>query len=258
MTASIARPEHLTVNVSQNRDGDVERNSQMDAVDQSNHGIAQDPQNGFSTAVVTACKNCGTTVTPLWRRDEEGYPICNACGLYHKLHGSTRPVQMKKSTIKRRKRVVPSYSDNMVVHTSAPYTNSPEQSMSGSTEQMHSTNTENPAPKTRPPPTVDFTGYRPEKRHDTPPEPPAEDAAERDTSHPVDTDDDKVRRVLAAAAAQGMQLDPALLHAEGENAQTASQDHNQRQAEKKAQLVREAEEMRVALRAKEREIDELG
>ncbi|KAI5288408.1 putative electron transfer flavoprotein subunit, partial [Ascosphaera acerosa] len=54
-----------------------------------------------------ACRNCHTTVTPLWRRDENGHPICNACGLYKKLHGSYRPVSMKKSVIKRRKRVVP-------------------------------------------------------------------------------------------------------------------------------------------------------
>jgi GATA-binding protein, other eukaryote len=51
------------------------------------------------------CANCGTNTTPLWRRDEAGNTICNACGLYYKLHNVHRPVTMKRSVIKRRKRV---------------------------------------------------------------------------------------------------------------------------------------------------------
>ncbi|KAG9118544.1 hypothetical protein FRC07_006893 [Ceratobasidium sp. 392] len=52
----------------------------------------------------TVCTNCKTTTTPLWRRDPEGNPLCNACGLFYKLHGVTRPMSLKTDTIKKRNR----------------------------------------------------------------------------------------------------------------------------------------------------------
>ncbi|KAG8213666.1 hypothetical protein J3R82DRAFT_10361 [Butyriboletus roseoflavus] len=50
----------------------------------------------------TSCTNCQTTNTPLWRRDPEGQPLCNACGLFFKLHGVVRPLSLKTDVIKKR------------------------------------------------------------------------------------------------------------------------------------------------------------
>lgn len=33
------------------------------------------------------CTNCLTQTTTLWRRNNDGETVCNACGLYYKLHG---------------------------------------------------------------------------------------------------------------------------------------------------------------------------
>ncbi|KAF9356486.1 hypothetical protein BGX34_009917 [Mortierella sp. NVP85] len=51
-----------------------------------------------------ACANCSQTQTPLWRKNDAGEPICNACGLYAKLHNRARPVTMRKTKITRRRR----------------------------------------------------------------------------------------------------------------------------------------------------------
>ncbi|XP_039295808.1 box A-binding factor isoform X2 [Nilaparvata lugens] len=50
------------------------------------------------------CSNCTTRATSLWRRNSVGEPVCNACGLYYKLHGVNRPMAMKKDSIQTRKR----------------------------------------------------------------------------------------------------------------------------------------------------------
>lgn len=50
------------------------------------------------------CSNCSTTTTPLWRRDPQGQPLCNACGLFLKLHGVVRPLSLKTDVIKKRNR----------------------------------------------------------------------------------------------------------------------------------------------------------
>ncbi|SCU86051.1 LADA_0D11936g1_1 [Lachancea dasiensis] len=50
------------------------------------------------------CKNCHTLTTPLWRRNEQGAVLCNACGLFLKLHGRPRPISLKTDVIKSRNR----------------------------------------------------------------------------------------------------------------------------------------------------------
>ncbi|KAG0302270.1 hypothetical protein BGZ97_002425 [Linnemannia gamsii] len=55
-------------------------------------------------AASTQCTNCNTRTTPLWRRDADGNPLCNACGLFLKLHGRTRPLSLKSDVIRKRNR----------------------------------------------------------------------------------------------------------------------------------------------------------
>ncbi|EIT72728.1 GATA transcription factor [Aspergillus flavus] len=63
----------------------------------------------------TTCTNCFTQTTPLWRRNPEGQPLCNACGLFLKLHGVVRPLSLKTDVIKKRNR---SSANSLAVGTS--------------------------------------------------------------------------------------------------------------------------------------------
>ncbi|KAL0278654.1 UNVERIFIED_CONTAM: hypothetical protein PYX00_000411 [Menopon gallinae] len=51
-----------------------------------------------------SCTNCGTCTTTIWRRNARGEMVCNACGLYFKLHGVNRPMNMRRDTIHTRRR----------------------------------------------------------------------------------------------------------------------------------------------------------
>ncbi|KAI0200382.1 hypothetical protein F4808DRAFT_169089 [Astrocystis sublimbata] len=61
--------------------------------------------NGVVPPIQPTCQNCSTSTTPLWRRDEAGSVLCNACGLFLKLHGRPRPISLKTDVIKSRNRV---------------------------------------------------------------------------------------------------------------------------------------------------------
>lgn len=59
---------------------------------------------GDTNGLPITCTNCFTQTTPLWRRNPDGHPLCNACGLFLKLHGVVRPLSLKTDVIKKRNR----------------------------------------------------------------------------------------------------------------------------------------------------------
>ncbi|KAI9257922.1 hypothetical protein BY458DRAFT_518516 [Sporodiniella umbellata] len=74
----------------------------------------------------TRCTNCHTANTPLWRRNPEGLPLCNACGLFFKLHGTVRPLSLKTDVIKKRNRNV-STKERRRVQPDEPFFSSDEE-----------------------------------------------------------------------------------------------------------------------------------
>lgn len=65
------------------------------------------PSSGTVSRSAT-CTNCFTHTTPLWRTNPEGQLLCNACGLFFRLHGVLRPPSssLKTDLIKKRNRGV--------------------------------------------------------------------------------------------------------------------------------------------------------
>ncbi|KAF5096807.1 hypothetical protein D0Z00_002653 [Geotrichum galactomycetum] len=87
----------------------------------------------------TSCTNCHTQTTPLWRRNPEGQPLCNACGLFLKLHGVVRPLSLKTDVIKKRNRSGPAGSSSSSTTTSGSVSGGSGHDRKGSISRRSST-----------------------------------------------------------------------------------------------------------------------
>ena len=70
----------------------------------SNILMRDTPTINFSAAPLTRCSNCLTTTTSTWRKDSLGLVVCNACGVYYRVHQKKRPAEWGREGIARRTR----------------------------------------------------------------------------------------------------------------------------------------------------------
>ncbi|KNC76139.1 hypothetical protein SARC_11351 [Sphaeroforma arctica JP610] len=64
---------------------------------------------GAAAVASPVCDNCQAMETSQWRRDKDNNMLCNACGLYYKMHQKCRPLSSaRKSAAKRTRRWNPS------------------------------------------------------------------------------------------------------------------------------------------------------
>lgn len=214
-------------------------------------------------------------------QSESLYPLheLTCLGLYYKLHGSHRPVEMKKQEIKRRKRIVP--ADGTSTHAPSSIASYSPQPRATQTPAFEHSVSPDPSiaiesseipPGIRAPVPVDFTTYQSNTTHLGPPSPSTTYAGvpsprKRSLSATLDVDEkpttpaphrpNPISSILNPAAAHDTNIDPSLSGLSQHGTDPSSIGHEDKAA-RKERLRREAELMRQELARRERELQELG
>ena len=205
-------------------------------------------------------------------------------GLYYKLHGAHRPVEMKKQEIKRRKRIVPADASNSSQAPSSVASYSPQMRATETPVFEHSASpdpstaletSETYPPVSRGPVAVDFTNYRstpsllggpaasagyssapsPRKRSRSATEDP--EALHPGPPHSMPHRPNAISSILNPAGTHDANIDPSLAHTSAPQSSGPSSEVREDKSVKKERLRREADMMREELLRKERELQSL-
>ncbi|KAJ7065669.1 hypothetical protein C8F01DRAFT_750828 [Mycena amicta] len=63
---------------------------------------ASDPEGADPNA--PSCSHCGTRRTSAWRRNKAGAQVCNACGVYERMNGRPRPLELRSDKVRPREK----------------------------------------------------------------------------------------------------------------------------------------------------------
>ncbi|KAF9198226.1 putative electron transfer flavoprotein subunit, partial [Haplosporangium sp. Z 27] len=98
-TSPVHQKNQLSMAISENSSPNPDYNQKVESVKPVKQPKNRKPSKAAAIRATSGgcCKNCGVTVTPLWRRSSDNEPLCNACGLYHKLHSMHRPRHLQQN-----------------------------------------------------------------------------------------------------------------------------------------------------------------
>lgn len=110
-------PDLIISNTPRGSDASLSPNHAQSPLSTTSAGSAVAPAALPKKKADLVCSNCQTTTTPLWRKKSELELLCNACGLFYKLHGVLRPMRMEPSPPVHAPALAPSVTTNSTIST---------------------------------------------------------------------------------------------------------------------------------------------